>query len=317
MTQPDNTIEPDNTVPAGAPPMRDTGLLWQHPQFILRDEQAGNSAIRVGGYVHFLTIDHPHEPLYEIVAEPGNAEPAAVLAHLYDRDTDQLWQLRDVRSGRTVHSDLQMRAWSSAEEITVSGSAEALELAHEFGVNAHESGIPPIPELDANYVTAVTLWPQITDELKRGWLGSWFDASWSNPEVWKDVDWTTELDGSRYAGMPADQALTAIATDLEISVKADLPRHLMPTLDSVRGFLSGDDIDAPEPALDNVQEATYGVGAAHAQESTALETALGPLTPPPTPSQASTAAAAQERPVGSYPRAALPHQQQDQPRRGH
>lgn len=242
MTQPDNNIELDDTAPASAPLMRSTDHLGHQPQFILRDEQARDSAIRLGGSVHFLSMDHLNEPLYEIVAEPGNAEPAAVLAHLYDRDTDQLWQLRDVHSGRTVHSDLQLRGWSHAEEIAVADPAEALRLANEFGRKAHESGIPPVPELDANYVTAVTVWPQITDDLKRDWLDSWFETSYRNPGLWEDIDWTTELDGSRYAGMAANQALTVAAMDLEIAVKAALPRHMLPTPDSVRDFLHGERI---------------------------------------------------------------------------
>jgi hypothetical protein len=311
MTQPANTAEPDDTT-QDSTPMPQTGFLGQQPQFILRHEQTGDSAIRLGGHVHFLSIDHPNEPLYEVVAEPGNAAPAAVLAHLYDRDTDQLWQLRDMRSGRTVHSDLHLQGWRNAEEIAVAGPADALRLAGEFGRGAHESGVPPIPELDANYVTAVTLWPQITDDLKRDWLGSWFEASYHDPGLWEDVDWTTELDGSRYAGLPADQALTAAAADLEIAVKAALPRHLLPTLDSVRGFLRGEDLGGPEPELDSVRGVTRGVATGRQEPLTALDAALGPLTSPPASAPVPTATP-QSRPAAELPGARLPHQQ-DQPR---
>ncbi|WP_157116499.1 hypothetical protein [Nocardia vaccinii] len=318
MSQPNNNVEPGGTAPASAPPMRSTDFFGQQPQFILRDEQAWDSAIRIGGHVHFLSMDHPIEPLYEIVAEPGNAEPAAVLAHLYDRDTDQLWQLRDVRSGRTVHSDLQLQGWSHAEEIAVSDPAEALRLADEFGRNAHESGIPPIPELDANYVTAVALWPQVAGEMQRDWLGSWFEASFHNPGVWEDVDWTTDLEGTRYAGMSADQALTAAATDLEVAIKTALPRHMLPTPDSVREFLHGNDIDGRELGLDSERDIVRGADVEQSMESTtALDAALGPLTPPSTPTQSSPPGVTHARPASELPRAALPHQQQDQTRRGH
>ncbi|WP_216893442.1 hypothetical protein [Nocardia alni] len=293
-----------------------TGFPGQQPQFILRHTQTSDNAIRLGSRVHFLSIDHLDEPLYEVVAEPGDTAPAGILAHLSDRDTDQLWQLRDTRNGRTVHSDLYLQGWRGAEEVAIPGPVEVLWMAGEFGLSAHNSGIPPIPELDANYVTAVTLWPQVTDDLKRDWLGSWFESSYHEPGLWEDIDWTTELEGSRYAGMPTDQALTAASTDLEISIKAALPRHLLPPRDSVTNFLHGQDLGT-KPALESVRETTRDADTAQPQESTALETALGPLTPPPASSQASAAAEPPQRPAASSSRTALPHQQQDQPQRTH
>jgi hypothetical protein len=399
---PTSTLQ-DRPLVAASPPAAQISFGGREAQFILPYAQVSEGAIRRGDHVRFLSIDHPNEPLYEVVAEPGNAEPAAVLAHLYDRDTDQLWQLRDIRSGRTVHSDLQLRGWSRAEEISVSDPAEALRLAGEFGRHAHESGIPPVPELDANYVTAVTLWPQIAGDMKRDWLGSWFEASFHDPGVWEDIDWTTELDGTRYAGMSAEQALTAAAADLEVAIKSALPRHALPPLDSVREFLRteriaeeaahiADHLSSIENAFDRtgdraaysmdpyadlekfdneydaytrqlessattVQQEldTYlrehrdvlgdnprwrnhyetldrdddarrdaGIDTGHVDTvlaasatPTALETALGPLTPPAAPSQPSPTAVTQARPASELPRTALPHQQQDQPRRGH
>lgn len=287
------------------------------PHFILRNEQVEDDIIRVGGHVHFLSIDHPYEPLYEIVADPDNATAAGILAHLYDNGSDRLWELRDVNTGRIVHSDLMLRGWRNGEEVTVPGPTDALGLADRFGVSAHQSGIPPIPELDANYVTAVTLWPAITDTLRAEWLGSWFEADFTNPGVWDDVDWSTELDGSRYADMPPEKALTAAAVDLEIAVKAALPRNLLPTHFGVRQFLHGDNLSGPEPALDSVRGVLRGVDAAEQQPVTALETASGPLTAPAAPPTASSpATVTPHRRASEFPGAGMPPSH-DQPPRIH
>jgi hypothetical protein len=287
-----------------------TNPTGQQPQFVLRYDLP-NWPYRVGGHVQFFDMNHPYEPLYEIVADPDQASPAAVLAHLYDRDTDQLWELRDIRTGRAVHSDLKLNRWWHAEEITVSGPEDALQLADEFGMNAHESGIPAIPELDANYVTAAALWPHIGEDLRTAWTSSWFGTSFQNPGVWEDVDWNTGFSGSRYAGMSAEQAFTAAAIDLEVAVKAALPRNLLPTPDSVRTFLYGDAAEQSESerVVDGAREIQPDL-----RQTDAISAARGPLTPPDALPPAAQGAENQGRTASEFPRAATFNEQRGQGR---
>lgn len=286
------------------------------PRFIIRnsEEIRKDDQLPPGRHVHYLNADHLYEPLYEIVATLDAAATDVVPARYVDRYSDRLWELREPDTGRIVYTDLTKGGWRTAEEVAVDGPGPALWLAARFGHSAHESGMPPIPEHDANYVTAVTLWPKITDELTNAWLGYWFDADEDNPMMWDYADWSEELEGSRYAEMSPEQALTALAVDLEVAVKAALPRYKLPIHVGVQRFLDFESRGGPRPGFDSVRGVMRGVDAAEQpQSSIVLETASGPLT---APAAVLPAAATHDRPAPEFPRA-TPPQQRDEPRRRH
>ncbi|PXX53939.1 hypothetical protein DFR70_12660 [Nocardia tenerifensis] len=263
---------------------------YPEPRIIVHETPVvGAGTLPTGTLVHYLDFRTTpvilNDPVYTVREHTGNTATEELLE---PSNSAGGYLLQDP-VGRERHSDLLSRpGWYVASELPIDDDIDFYRLGQQGAL----AGLPPIAELDANYVRARALLPHRGDDFARSWAQGWHSRG--RPDTPELAEWESALH-KRYDFSTLDRFLTRLVVELRTDIERGLARtERLPVHGAVAEFLTG---TAPLPRnrtlgeLSDLAHEDRHTGEARARrgqvppgglDRDAVRTAAaGPLTAPP------------------------------------